>query len=94
MPESKSRKKKVRPSDPEFVDRMAKAAQKEKAGNPAWLVPVMLGLMVGGLVWVVVYYLTASRVGGGFPVPALGTWNLLVGFVLIIAGFGLTTRWK
>ncbi|QAY69545.1 cell division protein CrgA [Xylanimonas protaetiae] len=94
MPESKSRKKKVRPSDPEFLDRMAKAEAKEKAGNPAWLVPVMLGLMVLGLVWIVVYYLSASRVGGGFPIPALHQWNLAIGFVLIIAGFGLTTQWK
>ncbi|ACZ29054.1 protein of unknown function UPF0233 [Xylanimonas cellulosilytica DSM 15894] len=94
MPESKSRKKKVRPSDPEFVERMAKAAEKEKAGNPPWLVPVMLGLMILGLIWIVTYYLTASRVGGGFPIPPLGAWNLAVGFALIITGFGLTTRWK
>lgn len=94
MPESKSRKKKVRPSDPDFLDRMAKAEAKERAGNPAWLVPVMLGLMILGLVWIVVYYITANRVGGGFPIPPLGNFNLLVGFVLIIGGFGLTTQWK
>ena len=94
MPESKSRKKKVRPSDPDFLDRMAKAEAKEKAGNPAWLVPVMLGLMVLGLVWIVVFYITANQAAGPFPVPPLEQWNLAVGFVLIIAGFALTTRWK
>ncbi len=94
MPESKSRKKKVRPSDPEFVARQAEAAKKERTGNPAWLVPVMLGLMVLGLVWIVTYYLTAGRAGGGFPIPPLGAWNLGIGFAMIIAGFGLTTQWK
>jgi hypothetical protein len=94
VPESKSRKKKVRPSDPDWLDRMAKAEAKERVGNPSWLMPVMVGLMVVGLVWVVMYYVTSPRVGGGFPIPPLGTWNLAVGFVLIIAGFVLTMRWK
>lgn len=95
MPESKSRaKKQARPQDPEFLVKMAKAAEAEKVGNPVWLVPVMLGLMVLGLIWIVVYYLTASRVGGGFPIPPLHAWNLAIGFGMIIAGFILTTRWK
>jgi len=55
-------------------------------------VPTMLTLMLLGLAWIVLYYLTAQ--GLGLPVPALGAWNLAVGFVLIIAGFGLTTRWR
>jgi hypothetical protein len=90
VPESKSRKKKVLTPAPESSATPARQAE----GSPRWLVPVMLGLMVLGLVWIVVYYLTSSRVGGGFPVPPLGGWNLLVGFVLIIAGFVLTTRWR
>ena len=94
MPESKSRKKKPTSVDPAWEARMAEAAKAETKGNPAWLVPVMLGLMVVGLVWIVTYYLTAARVGGGFPIPALRQWNLAIGFALSIAGFGLTTRWK
>ena len=86
MPESKSRKKKVVRTDP------AAPAQAKPQGNPRWLVPVMLGLMLLGLVWIVVYYLTSS--GLGLPVPPLRQWNLAVGFVLIIAGFALTTRWR
>jgi hypothetical protein len=60
--------------------------------NPRWLVPTMLTLMLVGLAWIVTYYLTSQNLG--LPIPALGNWNLVVGFVLIIAGFGLTTRWK
>lgn len=85
MPESKSRKKKD-------VSSPSPAAAKPQGGNPRWLVPAMLGLMLLGLAWIVLYYLTAP--GMGLPIPALGGWNLAVGFVFIIAGFGLTTRWK
>ncbi|CAM3406020.1 cell division protein CrgA [Isoptericola cucumis] len=87
MPESKSRKKKDVPSKP-----TPPVAAKPQGGNPRWLVPTMLGLMLIGLAWIVLYYLTAP--GMGLPIPALGGWNLAVGFVFIIAGFGLTTRWK
>jgi hypothetical protein len=86
VPESKSRKKKVAPGDP-AAPRPVKAE-----GNPRWLVPTMLGLMILGLVWIVTYYLTSSDLG--LPIPPLGTWNLAVGFALVIAGFGLTTRWR
>ena len=85
MPESKSRKKKV-------VRPEATAPVAKPEGNPRWLAPVMLGLMLLGLAWIVVYYLTSSCLG--LPIPALNQWNLAVGFALIIAGFGLTTRWK
>ena len=85
MPESKSPKKKA--PRPEHGATAARAK-----GNPRWLVPVMVGLMVLGLVWIVTYYLTSA--GLGLPIPALRQWNLLIGFALIIAGFGLTTRWQ
>ena len=38
----------------------------------------------------VVTYLTRSE----YPIPGIEQWNLLIGFVLIIAGFGMTTRWR
>lgn len=58
--------------------------------NPPWFVPVMLGLMVVGLLWVVVYYISQTA----YPVPKIGNWNLLIGFGLLLAGFGMTTRWR
>lgn len=85
MPESKPRKKKT---TPQAVD--APVAKPE--ASPRWLAPVMVGLMVLGLAWIVTFYLTSS--GLGLPVPQLGQWNLAIGFGLIIVGFGLTTRWR
>ena len=82
MPESKPRKK------PAYVPPPKAAAPK---GNPRWLVPTMLGLMILGLLWIVTTYITAPDY---WPIPPLGQWNLAVGFVLLFAGFGLTTRWR
>lgn len=81
MPESRSRKK------PAYIAPPGKAAPKV---NPRWLVPVMLGLMLLGLVWIVTTYLTSTA----WPIPKIGNGNLAIGFALLLAGFGLTTRWQ
>ena len=81
MPESRSRKKTAYIPPPE------KSAGPQT--NPAWLVPTMLGLMIAGLAWIVITYFFRSA----YPIPGIGQWNLAIGFVLIISGFGLTTRW-
>ena len=60
MPESRSRKKAAYIPPPE------KSAGPKP--NPPWFVPVMLGLMLIGLAWIVVTYLTGSR----YPVPGIG----------------------
>jgi uncharacterized membrane protein len=83
VPESRSRKKKT------YTPPVQGKSSKPQ-GNPRWLVPTMLSLMVGGLIWVVVTYLSSAA----WPIPGIGNYNLLVGFVLIIAGFVLTTRWR
>jgi hypothetical protein len=51
----------------------------------------MLGLMVLGLLWLVVYYLWGSSI----PFIAdLGNWNFAIGFTLMIAGLLMTMRWR
>ncbi|MCL3860777.1 cell division protein CrgA [Actinotalea sp. K2] len=80
MPESKPRKK------PAYVPPPASAKPK---GNPPWLVPTMLTLMIVGLIWIVVTYVTRTE----WPLP-IGNWNLAIGFAFVIAGFSLTTRWR
>lgn len=57
--------------------------------NPRWFVPLFCALMLIGLIWVVAYYLT-----GKFPIPAIGVWNLVVGFVIILIGFLMTMWWR
>ncbi|WAP51968.1 cell division protein CrgA [Arthrobacter sp. ATA002] len=83
MPESKSRKKSA-PAAP-----AAKTTSTPKP-NPAWYKPVMFGLMIIGLLWIIVFYISESR----FPIPALGAGNILVGFGIAIVGFLMTTRWR
>ena len=50
----------------------------------------MVGLFILGLLWIVTFYVTQ----GAYPIPALGCWNLAVGFALLMAGFAMTTRWR
>ena len=83
MPESKGRDK------PAYIP--PRSAQKAQGPNARWFVPLMLGLMLVGLVWVVTYYISGIR---QYPVPPLGRWNLGVGFGLMMAGFLMTTRWR
>lgn len=61
-----------------------------RVGNPRWLVPLMLACFVVGLLWVVVFYISQRD----YPIGAIGSWNMAVGFALIIAGFVLATRWQ
>jgi hypothetical protein len=58
--------------------------------SPRWFAPVMVGLLILGLVWVVVYYLSQSK----YPVPDIGNWNLVAGFAVLMVGFGMLTRWR
>ena len=85
MPESKSRKKPSAAAVP--APSQGKSAPKP---NPVWYKPVMFGLMLVGLIWIIVFYISQAV----YPIPALGSGNILVGFGLAIAGFLMTTRWR
>jgi Cell division protein CrgA len=58
--------------------------------SPRWLVPTMLGCLVVGLAWIALFYITSQNL----PLPALGPWNLAIGFAFIIAGLGFATKWR
>ena len=58
--------------------------------TPTWYVAVMVGLMVLGLAWIVVFYISQTQ----YPVPGWGNWNLVAGFGLVLLGFAMTTRWR
>lgn len=63
---------------------------KTESENPKWLLPTALSVLVLGPLWIVVYYVSKAE----FPIPAIGDWNLGVGFVFMAAGMVLLTRWK
>ncbi|MCS5735358.1 cell division protein CrgA [Herbiconiux daphne] len=61
-----------------------------KNPNPVWFKPVMFGFMLVGLLWIIVFYVSQ----GVFPIPDLGSWNILIGFGIAFIGFIMTTRWR
>ncbi len=80
MPKSRTRTKAVYTPPP----RSAKAEV-----SPPWLVPTMLGTFIVGLVWIVVFYVSQEA----WPIGAIHSWNLVVGFALVVGGLGLATKW-
>ncbi len=83
MPKSRVRKRTVYTPPP--------AKSKKRKVSPPWVGPSIVACLVIGLAWIVVYYLTSGSVAG---MSALGAWNLVVGFVFIIAGVILATTWR
>ena len=71
-------------------EQLTERSQGESAPNPVWFKPIMLGLMIIGLVWVIVFYLSGSV----YPIPGIGGWNLVIGFGIAFVGFLMTTRWR
>lgn len=84
MPESTPPRKKPTSSRP------AETQPAVSRTSPTWWAPVMVTLMVVGLVWIVVFYVTQQR----FPVPGIGLWNMGIGFGLAMVGFLMTTKWR
>ena len=58
--------------------------------NPRWFLPTMLGIIILGMLWLIVFYLS----GGEFPVKVWGNWNLLAGFGIMVVGLAMSTRWR
>ncbi|MDU0937650.1 MAG: cell division protein CrgA [Dermabacter sp.] len=57
--------------------------------SPAWLVPTAVTLLILGILYMVVYYISSAQ----FPLP-IGDWNLAVGIGILLAGGGLLTFWR
>ena len=94
-------KAKVRKKTDYTINPASRTPVKVKAGPSSSIyVGVMLGLMVLGLAWLVVYYLAASNTtygGEGQPLhwmANLEAWNFLIGFSLMVAGLLMTMRWR
>ena len=65
---------------------------KDTKANPRWFVPLFVTLMLLGLIWIVVYYISSTR-GNVYPIPTIGNWNLAVGFGILLVGFLMTMWW-
>ncbi|AAO44107.1 cell division protein CrgA [Tropheryma whipplei] len=69
---------------------MSRKKHESSENNPVWFPTIMFGLMGTGAVWMVLFYIS----NGALPLPAVGTWNILIAFGIIMAGFAMMSRWK
>jgi len=87
MPKSKVRKKTDYTINP-----ASRTPVKVKAGpSPVWYVSIMLGFMVAGLLWLIVFYLGSEHIHW---MEKLDAWNFAIGFGLMIIGLIMTMRWR
>ncbi len=56
-------------------------------------VSVMLGLMIIGLLWLVLMYLSGAASWLDW-MAELGAWNYLIGFGFMVAGLVMTMGWR
>lgn len=87
MPKSQVRKKKV--YTPPTDVRPSTAATSKKP-SPIWLPISAVALIVIGIAWLVVYYLSTQQ----YPVAAWGYWNLAIGFGCMVTSLGVLSRWR
>jgi hypothetical protein len=88
VPKSRVRKKKVYTAPTDV--RPSAAAVRKKRPSPRWVPAVAVALIVLGIAWLVVYYLTGTK----WPVQQFGYWNLAVGFGMLVASLGVLTQWR
>ena len=90
MPKSKVRKKSVY-TPPEGVLQNRAARARAASPSPSWYAGLMVGLLVLGLVWIVVYYVAGDKIP--FMVT-LGVWNFAIGFGAMVIGLVMSMRWR
>lgn len=94
MPKSSVRKKKVYTPPTELQPHPTVAAARRP--SPVWVPALAVTLIVFGIGWLVVYYLTQ----GFADIPAatalfeLQYWNLAIGFVPLIVSLLLLSKWR
>lgn len=102
MPESKKRRNRggrrpseqddavERPSSPFRAEPEVEHLEFEDEGLPTWYRVTMIGLLILGLLWLVVWYIT----DGLLPLAAAGNWNVAIGFGISMTGFMMMMRWQ
>lgn len=90
MPKSKVRKKSDAP-----VRSAASTPARQLAPSPTWYPIVMAVVLLLGLAYLVVYYLTQSGKDPEIPIMGdLGAWNFAVGFGVMLLGLIMAVRWR
>ena len=90
MPKSKVRKKPSY-SAPVTTSGSLSGSGRQLKPSPAWYPILMVALLVIGLAYIVVYYISGESV----PVMKdLGSWNFAVGFAFLMSGLVMAVRWR
>jgi hypothetical protein len=93
VPKSQVRKKKVYTPPAELRPETTAAS---KRPSPVWVPATAVGLLVFGIAWMVLFYLTQ----GFADTPALsvlfnlGYWNFAIGFGAMIGALILLSKWR
>ena len=91
VPKSKVRKKADAPIRAEAL----RPASRQLAPSPSWYPIVMASVMLIGLAYLVVYYLTNSGTSPHVPFMGdIGAWNFAVGFGIMLIGLVMAVRWR
>jgi hypothetical protein len=100
VPESKVRKAAAEKKRQAAKEARAEARAKEQKtvvapGSRQWVLPAFITLGLLGVLWLVVYYITASV---GIYVPGMSDlddiWNIVIGMGALAGSFALATLWK
>jgi len=90
VPKSKVRKKPAAP-----IRSSAPSASRALAPSPPWYPIVMASVLLLGLAYMVVYYLTSSGTDPHVPIMAsLHAWNFAIGFGVMLLGLVMAVRWR
>jgi Cell division protein CrgA len=87
VPKSQVRKKKVYTAPTDVRPTTTAAAKKP---SPIWLPVTAVSLIVIGIVWLVVFYLSEQQ----YPVESWRYWNLAIGFGAMVSSLILLSRWR
>jgi len=92
VPKSKVRKKSDAPAR---SSQTLPTSTRAMAPSPTWYPIVMAVVLLAGLAYLVVYYLTNSGTSPeiGF-MDDLGAWNFAVGFGVMLLGLVMAVRWR
>jgi cell division protein CrgA len=88
VPKSPVRKKKVYTAPADLRPAQPTAARSKP--SPMWVPALAVFLIVAGIGWLVVFYLSQSL----YPVHSWGYWNLAIGFGGMVGALALLSKWR